>query len=70
MASLSQVAKTKRRHEIEKLDKQIVLQVKVLAGFQASYEIAFNRDLNLERLDLQKALCVVIYKQLKAMGLG
>ena len=56
MASLRQAAMTKRRHELEQLDKQIALQAKVLAGFQASYEVAFNRKRNVERLDLQNAL--------------
>lgn len=56
MASLRQAAMTKRRHELEQLDKQIALQAKVLAGFQASYEVAFNRKRYVERLDLQNAL--------------
>ncbi len=56
MESLRQAAMTKRRHELEMLDKQIALQAKVLAGFQASYEVAFNRKRNVERLDLQNAL--------------
>lgn len=56
VASLRQAAMTKRRHELEQLDKQIALQTKVLAGFQASYEVAFNRKRNVERLDLQNAL--------------
>ena len=54
--SLRQAAMTKRRHELEQFDKQIALQAKVLAGFQASYEVAFNRKRNVERLDLQNAL--------------
>lgn len=56
VASLRQAAMTKRRHELEQLDKQIALQTRVLAGFQASYEVAFNRKRNVERLDLQNAL--------------
>lgn len=56
VASLRQAAMTKRRNELEQLDKQIALQAKVLAGFQASYEVAFNRKRNVERLDLQNAL--------------
>ena len=47
---------SKRRDELEQLDQQIALQAKVLAGFQASYEVAFNRKRNVERLDLQNAL--------------
>jgi hypothetical protein len=38
------------------LDQQIALQVKVLVSFQGSYELAFNRKLNIERLMLQNAL--------------
>lgn len=56
VASLRQAAMTKRRNELEQIDKQIALQTKVLAGFQASYEVAFNRKRNVERLDLQNAL--------------
>lgn len=54
--SLRQVAMTKRRAELLQLDNQIALQTKILAGFQASYEVAFNRKRNVERLDLQNAL--------------
>ena len=38
------------------LDQQIALQVKILSSFQTSYELAFNRKLNVERLTLQNAL--------------
>lgn len=54
--SLRQVAMTKRRAELLQLDNQIALQTKILAGLQASYEVAFNRKRNLERLDLQNAM--------------
>lgn len=54
--SLRQVAMMKRRDELQQLDQQIALQTKVLAGFQASYEVAFNRKRNVERLELQNAL--------------
>lgn len=54
--SLRQVAMTKRRDELQQLDQQIALQTKVLAGFQASYEVAFNRKQSVERLELQNAL--------------
>lgn len=54
--SLRQAAMAKRRDELQQLDEQIALQAKVLAGFQASYEVAFNRKRNVERLDLQNAL--------------
>lgn len=54
--SLRQFAMSKRRVELQLLDNQIALQVKILAGLQASYEVAFNRKRNVERLDLQNAL--------------
>lgn len=54
--SLRQAAMLKRRDELQQLDQQIALHAKVLAGFQASYEVAFNRKRNVERLDLQNAL--------------
>lgn len=54
--SLRQAAMLKRRDELQQLDQQIALQARVLAGFQASYEVAFNRKRNVERLDLQNAL--------------
>ena len=54
--SLRQAAMAKRRDELEQLDQQIALQAKVLAGFQASYEVVFNRKRNVERLNLQNAL--------------
>lgn len=54
--SLRQVAMTKRRAELLQLDNQIALQTKILAGLQASYEVAFNRKRNVERLDLQNAM--------------
>lgn len=56
LESLRQAAMSKRRNELEQFDKQIALQAKMLAGFQASYEVAFNRKRNVERLDLQNAL--------------
>ena len=36
--------------------QQIALQTKILAGLQATYEVAFNRKMNVERLQLQNAL--------------
>ena len=54
--SLRQFAYAKKREEIMQLDQQIALQVKVLVSFQGSYELAFNRKLNIERLMLQNAL--------------
>ncbi len=54
--SLRQSAYARKREEIMQLDQQIALQVKILASFQGSYELAFNRKLNVERLMLQNAL--------------
>ena len=54
--SLRQLAYAKKREEIMQLDQQIALQVKILASFQGSYELAFNRKLSVERLMLQNAL--------------
>lgn len=56
LESLRQVAMTQRRAELLQLDNQIALQAKILAGLQASYEVAFNRKRNVERLDLQNAM--------------
>jgi hypothetical protein len=54
--SLRQEAFSKKRDEIMQLDQQIALQAKILAGFQGSYEVAFNRKLNVERLKLQNEM--------------
>ncbi len=54
--SLRQSAYAKKREEIMQLDQQIALQVKILASFQGSYELAFNRKLSVERLMLQNSL--------------
>jgi hypothetical protein len=56
LESLKQSAYNKKREEIMQLDQQIALQAKILAGFQASFELAFNRTLNTERLKLQNDL--------------
>lgn len=47
---------TNRRAELLQLENQIVLQTQILASLQASYEVAFNRKRNVERLDLQNAM--------------
>ena len=54
--SLRQAAISSKRGELFQLDNQIALQTKILAGLQASYEVAYNRKRNVERLDLQNAL--------------
>jgi hypothetical protein len=54
--SLKESAYSKKREEIMQLDQQIALQTKILAGFQGSFELAFNRKLNTERLKLQNEL--------------
>jgi hypothetical protein len=54
--SLKQQALTRKAREIRALDEQIALQAKILAGFQASYEVAANRKLNTERMKLQNEM--------------
>ena len=54
--SLKQQAMTRKSREIRALDEQIALQAKILAGFQASYEVAANRKLNIERMTLQNEI--------------
>jgi dephospho-CoA kinase len=54
--SLKQQAMTRKSREIRALDEQIALQAKMLAGFQASYEVAANRKLNIERMKLQNEM--------------
>lgn len=56
MESLQQLAFERRRETILQLDQQIALQAKILAGFQASYEVAVNRKLNIQRLQLQNEM--------------
>jgi hypothetical protein len=56
LALLRQEAHSSCASELRALDDQIALQVKILAGLQASYEVAANRKLNIERLRLQNAL--------------
>ena len=53
IASLRQDAFKTKRVELQQLDHQIALQTKILAGLQTSYEVAYNRKLNIERLQLQ-----------------
>lgn len=54
--SLRQLAMERKTAFIAKLDTQIALQTKILAGLQASYEVAFNRKAQVERLQLQNDL--------------
>ena len=54
--SLRQAAYTKKASNLRYLDDQIALQAKILAGFQASYEVASNRKLVSEKLTLQNQL--------------
>jgi hypothetical protein len=54
--SLKESAYSKKREEIMQLDQQIALQANILAGFQGSFELVFNRKLNTERLKLQNEL--------------
>lgn len=54
--SLRQKAMERQRINLQQLDQQIALQAKILAGLQSSFEVAFNRKLNAERLMLQNEL--------------
>lgn len=54
--SLLLLAMERKTAFIAKLDGQIALQTKILAGLQASYEVAFNRKAHVERLKLQNDL--------------
>ena len=54
--SLRQKAMEDKQTELLQLDQQIALQSKILTGLQLSYEVAFNRKTNVERLQLQNAL--------------
>lgn len=54
--SLRQAAMGKKHLYIQQLDQNIALQSKILAGLQSSFEVAFNRKLNTERLMLQNEL--------------
>ena len=53
---LRRQALTRRAREFRALDEQIALQAKILAGFQASYEVAANRKLNTERMALHNEM--------------
>lgn len=54
--SLQQLAMQNKSGHLAKLDSQIALHTKILAGLQASYEVAFNRKAQVERLQLQNDL--------------
>ena len=54
--NLKQQALTRKAREIWALDEQVALQAKILAGFQSSYELAANRKLNIERMELQNEM--------------
>ena len=58
LESIRQVAHEKHASKLRALDDQIALQAKILAGFQASYEVASNRKLVTEKLTLQNQLLV------------
>lgn len=54
--SLRQKAMERERINLQQLDQQIALQTKILAGLQVSFEVAYHRKLNTERLMLQNEL--------------
>lgn len=64
--SLQQKAMHSESDSLVQLDQQIALQTKILAGLQASYEVAFNRKGVAERLQLQNNL---LRRDLQAINL-
>lgn len=56
LESLTQEAMSDCRGQLEDLEVQIALKAKTLAGFQASYEVLVQRNVNAERLRLQNDL--------------
>jgi hypothetical protein len=56
LETLRQRAFTNKREQLLRLDEQVALKAKTLAGFQASYEVLVNRKLNVERMQLHNAL--------------
>lgn len=54
--SLNQNAFESNKNVLLRLDQMIALKAKTLAGFQASYEVLVNRNVNAERMRLQNAL--------------
>ena len=54
--SLRQQAISEKANELQHLDQQIALQVKILTGLQSSYEAVTNRKNISERLRLQNEL--------------
>jgi len=56
LESLQQEAMGKKQSELLQLDQQVALQMKILTGMQRSYEVASNRKLHRERLQLQNGL--------------
>lgn len=65
--SLQQKAMASKALALQQLDQQIALQTKILSGLQASYEVAFNRKLHVERLQLQNSL---LQRDLQAINLA
>ena len=56
LESIREVAHEKHASKLRALDDQIALQAKILAGFQAFYEVASNRKSVSEKLTLQNQL--------------
>jgi len=56
LETLRQQAFALKREQLMKLDEQVALKAKTLAGFQASYEVLVNRKLNVERMQLHNDL--------------
>jgi len=56
LESLQQKVMVEKQESLLQLDQQIALQSKILTGFQRSYEVAFNRKMYAERLELQNIM--------------
>ena len=54
--TLRQEVMVKAGLQLNAIDVLIILKAKTLAGFQASYEVLVNRNINRERLELQNAI--------------
>jgi hypothetical protein len=56
IVTLRQEAMTRATGQLHGTDVRIAFKAKTLAGFQTSYEVLVNRNINRERLELQNAI--------------
>ena len=54
--TLRQEAMIKANLQLHALDVRIAMKAKTLAGFQSSFEVLVNRNINRERIELQNAI--------------